>query len=269
MRTLDLLKSKLTHYQIPKYEQLFAFEKHHEYCVVIFVINEGDRLHKQLQRMKSLDLNVDVIISDGGSTDGSVDVNELKNLSVNALLVKKDQGKLGSQMRIAFSWALERRYKGVVVIDGNNKDSVENINDFVEKLEQGYDHIQGSRFIPGGQAINTPYSRLLGLKLLHIPMMRMASGFKYTDTTNGFRGYSRKLLLANDIAIFRDVFTSYELHYYLAINAAKRGFKCLEIPVTRTYPKGKVPTKISPIRGNVAVIKTLFKVCFGCFGVKK
>jgi len=219
--------------------------------------------------MKPLSLNVDVIISDGGSTDGSVDVNLLKDLSVNAVLVKEDQGKLGSQMRIAFSWALERGYKGVVVIDGNNKDSVENIDDFVEKLEQGYDHIQGSRFIPGGEAINTPYSRLLGLKLLHIPMMRIASGFKYTDTTNGFRAYSRKLLLANDIALFRDVFTSYELHYYLAINAARHGFKCLEIPVTRTYPRGKVPTKISPIRGNIDVIKTLFKVCFGYFGVKK
>ena len=99
--------------------------------------------------------------------------------------------------------------------------------------------------------------------------MRIASGFKYTDTTNGFRAYSRKLLLANDIALFRDVFTSYELHYYLAINAARHGFKCLEIPVTRTYPRGKVPTKISSIRGNIDVIKTLFKVCFGYFGVKK
>lgn len=210
-------------------------------------------------------MSVDIVISDGESTDDSTDTQTLKDLGVNTLLVKKETGKLGSQMRIAFSWALENGYKGVVVIDGNNKDSVENINNFVEKLELGYDHVQGSRFIPGGQAINTPISRVLGLKLLHIPMMRLASGFKYTDTTNGFRAYSAKLLSSDNMAVFRHVFTSYEFHYYLAIQAAKQGFKCLEIPVTREYPKGKIPTKISPIKGNWRVINTLYKACLGYY----
>ncbi|WP_042150585.1 MULTISPECIES: glycosyltransferase family 2 protein [unclassified Pseudoalteromonas] len=255
-------------HQVPSYDEVFTSKKRHDYCVAIFVINEGKKLHKQLQRMKDSHLNVDVIISDGGSTDGSTDTQTLQALNVNTLLVKKEAGKLGSQMRIAFSWALKKGYKGVVVIDGNNKDSVKNINDFVIKLEEGYDHIQGSRFIPGGKAINTPISRLLGLKLLHVPMMRMASGFKYTDTTNGFRAYSKNLLLDDNMAVFRDVFTSYEFHYYLAITAAKKGFKCIEIPVTRTYPKGKVPTKISPIKGNLGVIKTLFKTSLGFYNEK-
>ena len=255
----------MNNHQVPKYDEAFTSGKGHDYCVAIFVINEGEKLHKQLQRMKDSQLNVDIIISDGGSTDGSTDTKALQALNVNTLLVKKEVGKLGSQMRIAFSWALKRGYKGVVVIDGNNKDSVENINDFVIKLEEGYDHIQGSRFIPGGKAINTPRSRLLGLKLLHVPMMRMASGFKYTDTTNGFRAYSKKLLLDDNMAVFRNVFTSYELHYYLAIEAAKQGFKCIEISVTRTYPKGKVPTKISPIKGNFGVLRTLFKTCLGYY----
>jgi dolichol-phosphate mannosyltransferase len=261
------MNKNLTYYQIPKYEEVFTLPKQHDYCVAIFVINEGEKLHKQLQRMKNSNLSVDIVISDGGSTDGSTDTQTLKELNVNTLLVKKEMGKLGSQMRIAFSWALEKGYKGVVVIDGNNKDSVENVNDFVIKLEQGYDHIQGSRFIPGGCAINTPISRLLGLKLLHVPMMRLASGFKYTDTTNGFRAYSSKLLLADNMAVFRDVFTSYEYHYYLAIESVKQGYRCIEIPVTRTYPKGKVPTKISPVKGNLGVIKTLIGTCLGKYSL--
>ncbi|MEZ9514025.1 glycosyltransferase family 2 protein [Vibrio splendidus] len=257
-----------TNHQVPNYDEVFTSDKKHDYCVAIFVINEGKKLHKQLQRMKDSQLSVDVIISDGGSSDGSTDIKVLQALNVNTLLVKQEVGKLGSQMRIAFSWALKRGYKGVVVIDGNNKDSVENINDFVIKLEKGYDHIQGSRFIPGGKAINTPASRLVGLKLLHVPMMRMASGFKYTDTTNGFRAYSKKLLLDNDMAIFRDIFISYEFHYYLAIEAAKKGFKCIEIPVTRAYPLGKTPTKISPIIGNLTVLITLIKCVSGYYEKK-
>ncbi|CAM3901365.1 Undecaprenyl-phosphate mannosyltransferase [Vibrio aerogenes CECT 7868] len=258
------------YYDVPRYREVFHQGKQNDYCVAIFVINEGEKLHKQLARMQQADLkNVDVIISDGGSTDGSTETKQLKALGVNTLLVKEATGKLGSQMRIAFSWALEQGYKGVVVIDGNNKDSVENIHDFVEKLEAGYDHIQGSRFIPGGQAINTPFSRLAGLKLIHVPMMRYASGFKYTDTTNGFRAYSAKLLLSDDVALFRPEFTSYELHYYLAIEANRCGYQCIEIPVTRVYPKGKVPTKISPIRGNLKIIKTLYDVCSGSFSLKR
>ena len=258
----------LEHYDVPNYRTAFQLPKGHEYCVGVFVINEGDKFHHQLQRMKDCQLFADVIVSDGGSSDGSTNPEDLKTLGVNTLLVKTDDGRLGSQMRILFSWALENGYKGVVVIDGNNKDSVESINNFVEKLKNGYDHVQGSRFITGGNAINTPVTRLLGLKLLHAPMIRMASKFGYTDTTNGFRAYSDKLLLSNKLAIFRNVFTGYELHYYLAINAPRNQFRCLEIPVTRCYPKGKVPTKISFIKGNLGVIMTLFKVCFGKYDAK-
>lgn len=257
------MSPKLSHYQVPKFETPFTLGKQHDYCVAIFVINEGEKLHKQLDRMQSADINADVIIADGDSSDGSTDNDLLRSKGVNTLLIKKEIGKLGSQMRIAFAWALEHGYKGVVVIDGNNKDSVESINDFIEHLENGYDHIQGSRFIPGGKAINTPLSRLMGLKTLHVPLIRRASGFKYTDTTNGFRAYSSKLLASDKMALFRDVFTGYELHYYMAIQAAKQGFKCIETPVTRIYPKGKVPTKISPIKGNLNVIKTLIKTCLG------
>lgn len=255
------------YYDVPNYNVVFSENKRYDYCVAVFVINEGEKLHKQLDRMSELRLNADIVISDGGSKDGSTAEQALKAKGVNTLLVKQETGKLGTQMRIAFSWAMERGYKGVVVIDGNNKDSVENISDFIHCLEQGYDHIQGSRFIPGGKAINTPISRLAGLKLLHAPLIRYVSGFKYTDTTNGFRAYSRKLLLAEDMAVFREVFKSYEYHYYLAINAAKNGYRCIEIPVSRAYPKGKVPTKISPIKGNISVIKTLVDTCRGKFDV--
>ncbi|MNN99839.1 hypothetical protein D3C81_2195860 [compost metagenome] len=34
----------------------------------------------------------------------------------------------------------------------------------------------------------------------------------------------------------------------------------IEIPVTRSYPKGKVPTKISPLRGNWLLIKILMNL---------
>ena len=253
--------------EIPAYEEVFSLEKKNKYCIIIFVINEGKRLHDQLEKMSGYCSDVDIIISDGGSTDDSINQEILLNLSVNTLLIKRDDGKLGSQMRIGFSWALEKGYEGIIVIDGNNKDSVENIPDFVKKLNQGYDHIQGSRFIAGGKAINTPISRLLGVRLIHSPIIRKASGFSYTDTTNGFRAYSKRLLIDPQISIFRDIFKSYELHYYIAVMAAQQGFKCIEIPVTRSYPSGKIPTKISPFKGNLDIIIKLFEIYNGKYNL--
>ena len=137
---------------------------------------------------------------------------------------------------------------------------------FVRLLDEGGDHIQGSRFIAGGHHANTPVSRLLAVRLLHAPLMSVAAGFRYTDTTNGFRAYSRRFLLDPRVQPFRDVFVGYELHYYLAIRAAKLGFCVREIPVSRVYPPhGPVPTKISPLRGNYLVLRTLVRALRGVY----
>jgi len=77
----------------------------------------------------------DIIIADGDSMDGSTDINILKNFNVNTLLIKKGVGRLGAQMRMAFAWALKRGYEGVIVIDGNNKDSVESLPNFETKID--------------------------------------------------------------------------------------------------------------------------------------
>ena len=137
-------------------------------------------------------------------------------------------------MRMALAYTLERGYEGVVVMDGNNKDDPAAVPAFLQLLTVGYDHIQGSRYVPGGKAIHTPWSRHLALKCLHAPLLSLAAGFRYTDTTNGFRAYSRRLLLDERVAPFRDVFSGYELHYYLAIRAARLRFHVCETPVTRS-----------------------------------
>lgn len=235
-------------------------ERAHRYCVVVFVINEGDKVRKQLERMAGYTDRVDVVVADGGSTDGSLDLPSLRGWGVRALLVKTGPGKLSAQMRMAFAWALDEGYEGVVTIDGNGKDGVEAIPAFLDLLDAGHDHVQGSRFVPGGRAINTPLSRLLAVRLLHAPLISIAARRRHTDTTNGFRAYSRRLLDDERIAVFRSVFETYELHYHLAIEASRDDrFSVVETPVTRAYPRhGRTPTKITPFRGNALVLRLLF-----------
>ncbi len=252
-------------WQFPDFTLKELAPKKHKYCVCVFVINEGQKVQKQLKLMKKYAGQVDIIVADGGSTDGSLETNFLKSVQVTALLTKTGPGKLSAQMRMAFAYVLHKGYAGVVVIDGNNKDDVSAIPDFIKLLDKGYDHIQGSRFIKGGHAINTPLERLLAVRLVHSPLISLAARHRHTDTTNGFRAYSAKLLADPQVAVFRDIFMTYELHYHLAIEAARlKKFKLTETPVTREYPKkGKTPTKISPIKGNAHVMGVLLKAIRG------
>ena len=246
--------------------------KRQKYCVLIPVINEGERIQKELLRAKQSGVSeqADIILCDGGSQDGSMEPDNLKRLGVSALLVKYGPGKQGAQLRMGIYFAMQRNYQGVVTIDGNNKDSIEDVPAFLKKLEEGYDFVQGSRFVKGGKAIRTPLIRLLSLRLLHAPVISFTAGKWYTDTTNAYRGYSMKYLLDKRVQVFRDVFMTYELLAYLSVRADQLGMKTCEIPVLREYPlSGKVPTKISFLKGNAELLKILFLNLFRKYNPKR
>ena len=252
-------------WQVPSYSTTFWNGRSRPHCVVIPVINEGERILNLLRRMAAVRIAdiADVIIVDGGSTDGSLEPQRLQELGVRGLLVKTAPGKLSGQLRCAYAFVLDEGYTGIVTIDGNDKDDPDAIPRFIEAIEQGYDFVQASRFLAGGVAENTPKSRDFAIRFIHAPMLSLASGFHWTDTTQGFRAYSRAMLLDPRVAPFRDEFTTYELLAYLSYRVPKLGYRCVELPTVRRYPKGEVPTKISSVRGNLSVLQVLMKACAG------
>lgn len=264
-------KSKVTYAKqkgIPRFESIEYTGKNKAYALLIPIINEGERIIKELKRARKYEISnyVDIIICDGGSTDNCTEESRLRKLDVNTLLVKKDTGKQGAQLRMGIWWALQRGYKGIITIDGNNKDSIEDVPNFIQKLQEGYDFVQGSRFIKGGRAINTPFIRTISVRLLHAPIISLTSHHYFTDTTNAYRAYSSKYLTDKRVQPLRDIFMTYELLAYLSVRASQIGMRVCEIPVTRAYPKkGKTPTKISFLRGNSELLIILFKNMFGLY----
>ena len=257
---------------VPEFECFEYNGRTSDYCVLIPIINEGERIHKELKRAceHGVQDHADIVICDGGSSDGCTDEEILRSLKVNTLLIKKDTGKQGAQLRMGIWWALERGYEGIITIDGNNKDSIEDVHKFIKKLEEGYDLVQGSRFIKGGRAINTPFIRTVAVRLIHAPIISATAHHRFTDTTNAYRAYSRRYLTDERVKPLRDIFMTYELLAYLSVRATRLGMKACEIPVTRAYPdSGKTPTKISPVKGNVGLMRILFKNLCGAYDPKK
>ncbi|MDR2173607.1 MAG: glycosyltransferase family 2 protein [Burkholderiales bacterium] len=253
-------------WQVPTHEEKEFSSRRNPYAIVIPVINEGERIQAQLREMASLGImsGFDVVIADGGSTDGSLDDDFLHEMDITALLTKTGAGHLSSQLRMAYAWCLDKGYDGIITIDGNGKDSVASIPQFGKALDDGIDYVQASRFIKGGKAINTPLIRTMAIRLLHAPLTSLSARHWLTDTTQGFRAYSKRYLLDDRVKPFRSCFMDYELLAYLAVRATQLGYTATEVPTTRSYPgTGKIPTKISPVRGSAGLLKVLFKACLG------
>lgn len=250
----------------------FTVQSYHprqkDYCVLIPIINEGKKIHHELERALHAQIPsfADIIVCDGGSSDGCTEEAILRNHGVNTLLVKTGPGKQGAQLRMGIWWAIQRGYQGFITIDGNDKDSIEDIPEFISKLQEGFDFIQGSRFIRGGRAINTPVIRHLALRFIHAPLISLSAGQWFTDTTNAFRAYSLRYLEHPGVQPLRDIFQTYELLAYLSVRASQLGMKTCEMPVTRAYPpEGRIPTKISFLKGNFNLFSILIRNLFRQF----
>lgn len=251
---------------VPAFRTEVLAGRRHDYALVIPVLNEGERIRNQLQRIHALAPAVDILIADGGSTDGVLSRDLLEATGVNTLLVKQAPGRLSAQLRMAYAFACARGYRGIVTVDGNGKDGVDGIPRFVEALEAGYGLVQGSRYVAGGIAENTPTDRWLAGRFVHAPVVSLATGQRFTDTTNGFRGYTTAALLDPGVAPFRNVFDRYNLLFYLSIRLPRLGYRAIEIPVARRYPpKGRTPTKISGIGGRLGILNELLASAVGYY----
>ncbi|WP_367925446.1 glycosyltransferase family 2 protein, partial [uncultured Ruthenibacterium sp.] len=198
---------------VPLFEQYEFFPRRSDYCLLIPVINEGERIAAELERAQKAHVHqiVDIVLCDGGSTDGSCTQKKLQKAGVNSLLIKKGPGRQGAQLRCGIYFALQRGYEGVLTIDGNNKDSIEDVPRFLQKLKEGYDFVQGSRYVKGGKAVRTPWVRHLAVHLIHAPIISLTARHRFTDTTNAYRAYSKKYLIHPEVQPLRDVFVGYEL----------------------------------------------------------
>ena len=121
-----------------------------ELSVIIPCLNEVDTLSicikKCINSFNKFNIDGEVIIADNGSTDGSIEI--AKQLGVKVINVeKKGYGN-------AIIKGIENS-SGKYIIMGDADDSYDfsKINEFYEKLLEGYDIVQGCRFSIGGGKI--------------------------------------------------------------------------------------------------------------------
>ncbi len=246
--------------------RIIKSDSKNDYAWLIVARNEGERLTKQLERMCEHNYGIDIIVMDGNSNDGSLELLLNGSHGIATVLVSYAGLGFSTDLQLGLIYAAREGYLGVVTSDGNGKDSVEDVQKFITELEVGCDFIQGSRFLEKGKHSNTPVLRYLGIRFVSSPFTAIVSRLKITDTTNGFRAYSKKLIEHSELRIEEKTFKGYSLVSYIPFFVGKQKLNFKEISVRRDYPAtGATPTKIVSPSQWIQIFFDLFRGAFGTF----
>lgn len=231
---------------------------------MIPAFNEHDKISRVVKRIPGDMVDEIVVVNDGSTDDTPV---QAAQEGANVLSHEKRKG-IGAAIRTGIDYAIRNRYDIIVVMAGNDKDDPSQIDRLVDPIiYQGYDYIQGSRYIKGGVRGKMPLHRLAFTRAYSM-LVRFCTGRLITDGTNGFRAYRRSLFDDRRIDLWQE-WLNESLEYYLSIKVLKLGYKVKEVPVTKIYPLNvpyKAYTKVKPFSGW---LKRLKPVIYLTLGIKK
>lgn len=156
---------------------------------VVPAFNEEECLADTVASLKSTCPDVDCLVVNDGSSDGTWDIvrkNRLRgaNLPVNTGLT--------SAFRTGMKYALRHGYDAVVQFDADGQHLPSYIPVMARKLEEtGANMVIASRYLDG--TVRPSGARGAGSRLITF-LIRLTTGAKITDPTSGMRMYSKEMI---------------------------------------------------------------------------
>lgn len=138
----------------------------------------------------------------------------------------------------------------VVTTDCDDTYPMEQLPEFLELINAGYDVVSGDRLYHGADAM--PAFNRLGNHLFAV-LASLLMGERVHDTTTGMRGYRR------DVVESIEWTENTGLSAELLIRPLMRGYDVREHPIEYRERTGE--TKLDPIEGGLAIAKSIVTVC--------
>ncbi len=144
---------------------------------------------------------------------------------VKCIFYKESKGVISCYLE-GYRQALKDGAECVLEMDGGGSHQPAEIPQFVEKLEEGYDCVWGSRFTKGGEMSHQPLYRKI-LSSGGTILANLVLGTKLKDMTSGFEGFQADVLRRMDLDRFLSTGHMYqtEMRYYC------RNLNCVEVPI--------------------------------------
>ena len=219
--------------------------------------NELGKIEKVAAGLAALDFLDMPIVVDDGSTDGCGEAAE----KAGAIVVRHEARRgLGAAIRSGIDYARSHGADIIVILAGNGKDDPAQIPRLLDPIcDDDADYVQGSRYLPGGEYGTMPRHRRMAT-WLHPRLVRLVTGFKGTDSTNGFRAYKASIFEDLEIDIWKDWLDGTELEFYLHVEVIRKKGRIAEVAVSKIYPQKvgyKQYTKVKPFVDWWRILKPL------------
>ncbi|MDF1512664.1 MAG: polyprenol monophosphomannose synthase [Anaerolineae bacterium] len=199
--------------------------------VIVPTYNEKENIEQLVQRLLELPVEVRVIVVDDNSPDGTGDIaDRMANSHAGRVDVVHREGKLGlgTAYIAGFKHAIKKQSDLIITMDADFSHPPENIPAMLDKIQTGYDLVIGSRYIPGGKAVECTLPRKM-LSWGANTFARVLLGLTAHDTTAGFRCYRREVLASIDLdGIFSN---GYSFLIEMLYKVQRQGWRVGEVPI--------------------------------------
>jgi len=200
--------------------------------IIVPTYNESNNIERLIDRLMNLETNVDVLVIDDGSPDGTADrvhKSMAKYPERVELIERKGKLGLGTAYVRGFKYALEKGYTYVCEMDADFSHDPDDVDKLIREVRAGATDVAvGSRYANGISIINWPLSRLILSYGANI-YARTITGLPIFDTTAGFKCIHRKVL--EEISIDRIKSNGYAFQIELHFRAWKAGFRLKEVSI--------------------------------------
>ncbi|RNE49136.1 polyprenol monophosphomannose synthase [Corynebacterium alimapuense] len=199
--------------------------------VIIPTYNELENLPLIVGRVRKAAPDVDVLIVDDNSPDGTGDkADELAAADPQVTVLHREgKGGLCGAYAAGFAWGLDLGFTVLCEMDADGSHSPEQLHLLLDEIDRGADLVIGSRYIDGGKVVNWPKKRWL-LSKGGNTYISLALGAGLSDMTAGYRAYRRETLEAIDLDELSNA--GYIFQVELAWRVVSEGFNVREVPIT-------------------------------------
>lgn len=216
--------------------------------VIIPTYNEALNIEAMVNKVMSLEPEVDLLVVDDNSPDGTATIVDMLKMRFNERLqVLKRPGKngLGTAYIEGFHWCLDAGYAYICEMDCDFSHNPEDLPRLIEACKNGADVAIGSRYVGGVvNVVNWPMGRVL-MSYYASKYVRIVTGMKIADATAGFICYKREVL--ESVGIDAIHFKGYAFQIEMKFRSVKKRFKVVEIPIIftdRTHGESKMSKNI-------------------------
>ncbi len=199
-----------------------------ELTILMPTFNEGAHIERTMRKvmanLKSLKLSPEVLVIDDSTDDTPKILNALSKEFLNLRIIHREKGGgVGSALRLGI-----RKAQGeyVIIYMADAPDDTRYFPAILEKLRQGYDVVQTSRFIGGSRMVGYPFKKRVSNWLCNRFINVIFLNFYLKDFSSLFKGFRKDSVLALNLEA-----NQFDLGLEIVLKAMRKGYRIIEVPV--------------------------------------